>query len=103
MDAATGAVKWRYRSPKPMVGAVTTTAGGLLFAGENTGDFVAFNSRTGKELCRFQTGGGIGGGIISYAVKGRQYVATTSGRSGIYFGQSGAPTIFVFALPSARP
>lgn len=30
---------------------------------------------------------------------GRQYVATTSGRSGFYFGTWGSPTVFVFALP----
>ena len=29
VDASTGAVKWKYRSPRPMVAAVTTTAGGV--------------------------------------------------------------------------
>jgi hypothetical protein len=42
----------------------------------------------------------MGGGVISYEVKGRQYVAAASGRSGFWFGQTGAPTIFVFALPA---
>jgi alcohol dehydrogenase (cytochrome c) len=30
IDATTGDVRWRYRSPRPMVAAVTTTAGGLV-------------------------------------------------------------------------
>jgi alcohol dehydrogenase (cytochrome c) len=82
-----------------MVAAVTTTAGGVVLTGENTGDFLAFDAVTGRELYRFNTGGGMGGGIISYAVKGRQYIAATSGRSGFWFGQTGAPTLFIFALP----
>jgi alcohol dehydrogenase (cytochrome c) len=100
VDASTGKVRWRYRSERPMVAAVTTTAGGLVFTGENTGDFLALDAATGRELYRFNTGGGMGGGIISYAVKGRQYIAAASGRSGFWFGQTGAPTLFVFALPS---
>jgi hypothetical protein len=32
-------------------------------------------------------------------VKGRQYISAASGRSGFWFGQTGAPTLFVFALP----
>ena len=99
VDATSGAVRWRYRSPRPMVGSVTTTAGGLVFAGETTGDLLAFDVRTGRELYRFNTGGAIGGGVISYLAGGRQYVATTSGRAGFFFGSSGAPTVFVFALP----
>ena len=100
VDASTGTVRWRYRSARPMVAAVTTTAGGLVLTGENTGDFLALDAATGRELYRFNTGGGMGGGIISYGVKGRQYIAATSGRSGFWFGQTGAPTLFVFALPS---
>ena len=98
-DAVTGAVRWRYHSAEPMVAAVTTTAGDVLFTGEGTGDFLALDAVTGRELYRFHTGGGIGGGVVTYAVGGRQYVATTSGRSGFYFGTWGSPTVFVFALP----
>jgi len=45
VDASTGAVKWKYRSTRPMVAAVTTTAGNLLLTGELTGDFVVFELR----------------------------------------------------------
>jgi alcohol dehydrogenase (cytochrome c) len=97
VDAATGAVKWRYRSTRPMVAAVTTTAGGLVLTGETTGDFLVFETTTGRELFRFTTGAAMGGGIISYDVQGRQYIAAQSGRAGLFFGSNGAPTIFVFA------
>jgi alcohol dehydrogenase (cytochrome c) len=99
LDAVTGEVRWRYRSAEPMVAAVTTTAGGLVLTGEGTGDFLVLDAATGRELYRFNTGGGIGGGVVTYAAKGRQYLATTSGRSGFFFGTYGSPTVFVFALP----
>lgn len=102
VDVKTGAVRWRYRSPRPMVGGVTTTDGGVVFAGENGGDFLVLDARSGRVLYRFNTGGAIGGGVISYAAGGRQYVATTSGRGGFWFGQAGSATVFVFALPAGR-
>ena len=95
---ATGAVRWRYRSPKPMVAAVTTTAGGVVFAGEMTGDFLALDARSGRALYRFNTGAGLMGGIATYTVRGRQYVAAASGGGSFNFGREGSPTLFVFAL-----
>ena len=104
VDASTGAVRWKYQSSAPMVGAVTTTAGGLAFAGELTGDFVAFNVTTGAELYRFNTGGAIGAGLVTYEVAGTQYIAIGSGRPSSYWARAtpGAPTIVVFSLPKSR-
>lgn len=70
IDAATGAVKWKYRSPRPMVAAVTATACNLLLTGELGGDFPALDARSGHELYHFNTGGSIGGGVVTYAVGG---------------------------------
>jgi alcohol dehydrogenase (cytochrome c) len=102
VDAHDGSVRWRYHSPLPMVAAVTTTAGGLVFTGEQTGDFDAFDAASGKELYRFYTGGGMFGGVATYAVNGKQYVAVTSGGGSLTFGGSGSPTVFMFALPETR-
>ncbi len=104
VDAATGEVRWKYHSPDAMVGAVTATAGGLIFAGELTGDFLALSADTGEILFRFHTGGPIGGGLVSYAVEGRQYVAVASGRpSSFWWGDNpGSGTIVVFTLPEDR-
>ena len=101
VDASTGAVKWKYRSSRPMVAAVTTTAGNLLLTGELTGDFVVFDARSGDVLYRFNTGGPIGGGIVTYATGGRQYIAVASGSPSNFWvdRNPGAPTIVVFALP----
>lgn len=65
-DAKTGAVRWKYAAPKPLHAAVVTTAGNLTLTGEYTGDFIALDSRDGRVLYRFPTGGQLGGGIVTY-------------------------------------
>jgi alcohol dehydrogenase (cytochrome c) len=84
-----------------MVAAVTTTAGNLVLTGELTGDFVVFDARSGDVLYRFNTGGPIGGGIVTYATGGRQYIGVASGSPSNFWTDRnpGAPTIVVFALP----
>ena len=100
IDAATGEIKWRYKSARPMVAAVTTTAGNVLFTGELTGDFLAMDARSGSVLYRFNTGGPMGGGVITYAAGGKQYVAAASGSPSNFWtlGNPGAPTVVVFGL-----
>jgi alcohol dehydrogenase (cytochrome c) len=104
VDASTGAVRWRYRSPKPVVGAVTATAGGVIFAGELTGDLIALDVATGRELFRHNTGGPVGGGIVSYESGRTQFIAVASGRPSPFWLDQfpGAATITVFALDGGR-
>ncbi|MDH3456745.1 MAG: PQQ-binding-like beta-propeller repeat protein [Gemmatimonadota bacterium] len=100
VDASDGAVRWRYRSDRPMVANVTTTAGGLVLSGELNGDFLALDAETGDVLYRFHTGGPMGGGIVTYEIDGTQYIAVMSGLpSGFWVDEyAGSPTAFVFAL-----
>lgn len=104
VDASTGVVRWRYRSPRPMVAAVTATAGGVIFAGELTGDLIALDAATGAVRYRYFTGGQVGGGIVTYAAGGRQYVAVASGTTSAYWTDRfpGSPTITVFTTPSSQ-
>jgi alcohol dehydrogenase (cytochrome c) len=98
--ASTGEVKWRYESPRPMLASVTATSGDVLFTGELTGDFLALDARDGKVVYRFNNGGAIVGGVISYAVGGKQYVAVVSGMAAAFWqAQPGATMVTVFALP----
>jgi len=100
VDAATGKVAWRYQSQRPMVAAAATTASGLVFAGELTGNLLALDADTGKPLYRFNVGGPMSGGIATYAVKGKQYVAATSGAVNAFWKAApGSSTVVVFALP----
>jgi alcohol dehydrogenase (cytochrome c) len=101
VDASSGTVRWRYRSSAPLLAAVTTTAGGVVFTGELTGDFLVLDARSGVVRYRFNTGGPMGGGVVTYAVHGKQYVAAMSGRpSAIWVGKdAGSATVLVFGLP----
>ena len=104
IDAATGAVRWKYESQRPLLAAVTTTSAELIFTGELTGDFLVLDARDGKALYRFNAGGPINGGIITYAINGRQYVAVNSGNaSGFWRAQRGSATVLLFALPHGKP
>jgi alcohol dehydrogenase (cytochrome c) len=71
----------------------------VLFTGDLNNDFLALDAKTGDVLYRFNTGGSIGGGVISYALDGKQYVATTSGTVSAFFGGSGLPAVVIFTLP----
>jgi PQQ-dependent dehydrogenase (methanol/ethanol family) len=99
LDAATGAERWARPAPKPMVGAVTPTAGGVVLTGGGDGRFLVLDQRDGRVLYSFNTGGSIGGGVATYMVGDKQYVAVASGGFGLApYGDSGAPTLVVFAL-----
>ena len=85
-----------------MVGGITTTATGLVFTGSAVGDLLAFDAKTGQQLYKFYTGGAVAGGVSTYMVAGRQYVAVASGNTSksVWFElNAGAATIVVFGLP----
>jgi alcohol dehydrogenase (cytochrome c) len=105
-DPATGQEAWRWRNETPMCASVLATGGGLVFAGEPTGEFNALNARTGEQLWQFQCGSGHHSSPTTYSVGGRQYIAVPSGWGGwiegFNPGMLGAPhgaALFVFALP----
>jgi alcohol dehydrogenase (cytochrome c) len=99
IDAGTGQVHWRQQWPTPLVAAVTATSGGVLFTGDLDNNFLAIDAHNGKTLYSFNTGGSIGGGVISYDLGGKQYVATTSGVVSGFFSGTGTSAVMVFALP----
>jgi alcohol dehydrogenase (cytochrome c) len=106
IDPATGRAVWSWKAAHPMVASLLSTAGGVVFAGEPTGEILALDARTGRLLWRMQTGSGIHGSIMTYAVRGKQYVAVTTGWGGWVKGiapeLSAAPrggAVFVFTLP----
>jgi PQQ-dependent dehydrogenase (methanol/ethanol family) len=105
LDARSGKVRWRYRTPAPVIGAVTPTAGGITFAGDASGALYVFRTATGELLRTIQTGGAIAGGIITYRIRGQQYVAVGSGNisRSSWSGATGIPTMIVYRLPGAKP
>lgn len=99
-DAESGAIKWKIQTPKPMVAAITATAGGVVFTGDLDGNVLAYDAGTGKEVWRHATGKAIGGGVISYAAGGKQYVAVAAGiNAGTWQVKSGPARVVVYGLP----
>ena len=98
VDPKTGKTAWRIKTPAPMYAALTPTAGNVLFTGDLDGNFLALDARNGKKLYGFDTGGPIAGGVITYDVKGKQYVAVASGHSGGSIPLNGSTTIVIFGL-----
>ncbi|WP_027943508.1 PQQ-dependent dehydrogenase, methanol/ethanol family [Amycolatopsis taiwanensis] len=102
----TGKEAWRWESNWPISSSVLTTAGDLTFVGEPSGEFNAFNARTGELLWQFQTGSGNHSNPTTYTVDGRQYIAVPVGwgswvegfAPGMLGGQHG-DALFAFALP----
>ncbi|HEX4274272.1 MAG TPA: PQQ-binding-like beta-propeller repeat protein [Bryobacteraceae bacterium] len=81
VDADTGQIRWKYKSPTPMLAAVTATAGGVIFTGDLNGDVLALDASSGSVLWRNATGAALGGGVISYQTGGRQRIAVAAGMS----------------------
>jgi alcohol dehydrogenase (cytochrome c) len=99
-DAETGKEIWGYEWPTPVNSGMTTTAGGILLAGDRIGDFLVIDQKTGKVLYKFMTGGSVAGGISTYAVGGKEYIAVASGNTSRSTpGSSGSATVIVFSLP----
>ena len=83
IDSRTNKKVWSQDVPYPagFGSGVLATAGGIVFHGGSDGFFRAYNSKTGEELWRFQTGFGADAPAAAYQVDGEQYVAIAAGGS----------------------
>ena len=102
----TGKEVWSWFNEVPMCSSVLATGGDLVFVGEPTGEYNAFNAHTGELLWQFQCGSGHHSAPTTYSVDGKQYIAVPTGWGswveGFGPGLVGAPkgtALFVFALP----
>jgi alcohol dehydrogenase (cytochrome c) len=99
-DAESGQIRWKIQTPKPMVAAITATAGGLVFTGDLDGSMLAYDASTGKELWRHATGKAMGGGVISYDAGGTQHIAAAAGiNAATWQTKAGPGRVVVYALP----
>lgn len=86
----TGKLAWQYPQTGTAAswGGTMTTAGGLVFFGNDAEAFEAVDASTGKSLWHFNTGQSMHASPMSYAVNGKQYIAIACGSD-----------LFTFALP----
>ena len=87
LDLQTGKIVWEYPEigDSATWGGVLSTAGGLVFFGEDSGAFASLDARTGKLLWYFQTGQLWKASPMTYLARGKQYVAVAAGSNIISF------------------
>jgi alcohol dehydrogenase (cytochrome c) len=101
IDASTGTIRWRYESRRPMLAAVTATSADVLFTGELDGNFLVLDAQDGAVLYRYDTGGAMNGGIVTYQIGGKQYVAATSGTATGFWQAPPRPArVTIFSVPT---
>lgn len=86
-DPVSGDIAWEKRYDIIPHSALLSTGGGLVFNGTYDGFLEALDAKTGDVLWRFNNGTGHNGGIVSYEVDGKQYVAAAVGH-GSYVGRA---------------
>ena len=79
-DPLTGEEAWVVQRATPYNGGVLATAGGVVFQGDNGGQFAAYDVDDGSLLWEFDTQGAADSAPITYEVEGVQYVATLAAR-----------------------
>lgn len=88
LELQTGRIVWECPQIGRSVtyGGVLSTAGGLVFFGEDSGAFTALDAYTGQVLWYFQTNQVWGASPMTYMAKGKQYIAIAAGSNIIAFG-----------------
>jgi glucose dehydrogenase len=100
IDPATGRLAWRIPLPDPAVGGTLSTAGGLVFAGNDDGHLYALDAHDGHILWQRNLGLRFGSAPIAYEINGVEFVAVVAGGSQIppVSGAPGGGELFVFRL-----
>jgi alcohol dehydrogenase (cytochrome c) len=112
MHAKSGKVIWRHRTRMPPNTSALTTGGGLVIVGGFDRYLYVHDAETGKILFQTRLPTTVQGFPITYAVKGRQYLAVPVGTGGGQWVTTipadllpehrippSTNSIFVFALP----
>jgi alcohol dehydrogenase (cytochrome c) len=91
IDPGTGDRLWEFRLPTTSFAGLLTTAGGLIVTGDDEGNLLALDSRTGELKWSYQMGAPLWGtSPITYMLDGRQILLVPSGT-----------TLTAWALPDA--
>ncbi len=91
LDYRTGAAVWTHVFPNhgAMPLGLLSTSGGLLFSGDQSNNFIAFDSRDGRILWHYRMQAGATNGPITYELHGQQYVVVAAN-----------DTVYAFHLPN---
>lgn len=83
-DPVGGKALWKVPLAAPFNGGVLATAGGVVFQGNGSRQFAAYDARNGRRLWSYAAQTGIVAAPMTYAVGGVQYVAVMAGWGGAW-------------------
>jgi alcohol dehydrogenase (cytochrome c) len=87
LDPLTGTEKWDFKYFTSPNGGALSTAGGVVFAGDSDGNFIALDAQTGRDLWHVHLGAAIYTTAVTYRLDDKQYVVIPAGS-----------TLFAFAV-----
>ena len=94
---STGKIDWQNKFPRILLLGAVTTAGGLVFVGQNNGELVAYKVETGEELWSFQTGAGADTTVTPFEDEGEEKIAIYAGGNSLAATAHGE-NFWVFSL-----
>ena len=88
IEVQTGKIVWQYPQigPGNSWGGVLSTAGGVIFFGDDSGALAAVEAQSGKPLWYFHTNEVWKASPMTYLAEGKQYVAVAAGSNILAFG-----------------
>lgn len=87
IDPLSGKARWRVPvRDRYNLSSMLATASGLLFTGRHTGEFIALDADTGKQLWQFRVSSGVNASPVTWAYEGRQFVTVLAGLGGAAAG-----------------
>jgi PQQ-dependent dehydrogenase (methanol/ethanol family) len=107
ISVSTGVTEWKFEQRAGVLSLISTGSG-LLFGGDVNGRFRAYDQENGDVLWEINLGAPVNGYPATFEVDGKQYVAVSTGGSGLAFGLARLTPelrpgtgnqLFVFALP----
>jgi alcohol dehydrogenase (cytochrome c) len=79
-DPADGRLMWSYKVSAPLFAGLIATAGNVVITADINGNLLILNAKTGELLYLDNlNAGGLRGGLITYEVNGKQFVAAAAG------------------------
>jgi alcohol dehydrogenase (cytochrome c) len=100
IDPAIGKLVWQVKGD-PLWSGALVTAGNLVFVGDVSGRYRAYDARTGERLWDFDAGVGVNAPGVSFELDGEQFIAVAAG--GSRYSKTRGSTIIIFGLGAGAP
>jgi quinohemoprotein ethanol dehydrogenase len=96
-DMSTGKIAWQDNFKESCYSGAVTTAGGLVFVGQDNGELQAFNVKNGEKLWSWQTGAGANTTVTPFEDEGEEKIAIYAGGNSLAATPHGE-AFWVFSL-----